>query len=113
MTQDLGASQHTAAGYWPEPRERRTGLALCLSNGGSRASLLHLGALRRLKELGLLSSLDNITSISGGSPSRASRPVGARAMGTTPDPDRDGHAREGDADPGARVDCGAQHFTTS
>ena len=41
--------------------------ALCLSGGGFRAALFHLGALRRLNELGILSKIDTITSVSGGS----------------------------------------------
>jgi NTE family protein len=41
--------------------------ALCLSGGGFRAALFHLGALRRLNELGVLSKVDTITSVSGGS----------------------------------------------
>lgn len=41
--------------------------ALCLSGGGFRASLFHLGALRRLNELGVLAGIDIITSVSGGS----------------------------------------------
>ncbi len=40
---------------------------LCLSGGGSRAMLFHVGALRRMNELGLLSGLDRISSVSGGS----------------------------------------------
>lgn len=40
---------------------------MCLSGGGYRASLFHLGALRRLNELGLLSQVDAISSVSGGS----------------------------------------------
>src|SRR6266849_3230080 len=43
------------------------GIALCLSGGGFRASLFHLGALRRLHELGLLRRLDALSSVSGGS----------------------------------------------
>ncbi len=42
-------------------------IALCLSGGGYRAALFHLGAIRRLNELGLLSRLDAISSVSGGS----------------------------------------------
>src|SRR5215467_11369205 len=42
-------------------------IALCLSGGGFRAALFHLGALRRLNELGILSKIDTITSVSGGS----------------------------------------------
>ncbi len=49
------------------PQERREGVAVCLSGGGYRASLFHLGALRRLNELGVLSKVDTITSVSGGS----------------------------------------------
>lgn len=41
--------------------------ALCLSGGGNRAILFHLGALRRLNELGVLSRVDCISSVSGGS----------------------------------------------
>jgi NTE family protein len=46
----------------PEP-----GVALCLSGGGYRAMLFHVGALWRLNELGRLSRLDRVSSVSGGS----------------------------------------------
>jgi len=49
------------------PTTVRRGLALALSGGGFRATLFHLGALRRLNELGVLTSVDIITSVSGGS----------------------------------------------
>jgi NTE family protein len=49
------------------PREERKGTALCLSGGGYRAALFHLGALRRLNELGILAQVDTLTSVSGGS----------------------------------------------
>jgi NTE family protein len=42
-------------------------LALCLSGGGYRAMLFHLGALWRLNELGYLGKLDRVSSVSGGS----------------------------------------------
>src|SRR5262245_32807884 len=42
-------------------------LALCLSGGGFRAALFHLGAVRRLNEVGALSQVDTISSVSGGS----------------------------------------------
>jgi NTE family protein len=42
-------------------------IALCLSGGGFRAALFHLGALRRLNELGVLSRINTIASVSGGS----------------------------------------------
>jgi NTE family protein len=43
------------------------GIALCLSGGGYRAMLFHLGALWRLNELGYLSRLERVSSVSGGS----------------------------------------------
>ena len=46
----------------PEP-----GIALCLSGGGYRAMLFHLGALWRLYETGLLDKVKRISSVSGGS----------------------------------------------
>src|SRR5262245_56038819 len=49
------------------PERERVGVALCLSGGGFRATLFHLGALRRLNETGVLAKLDTVTSVSGGS----------------------------------------------
>ena len=43
------------------------GMALCLSGGGYRAMLFHVGVLWRLNEAGLLRELDRISSVSGGS----------------------------------------------
>jgi NTE family protein len=43
------------------------GWCLCLSGGGFRATLFHLGVVRRLNELGVLAKLSTITSVSGGS----------------------------------------------
>lgn len=45
----------------------RPRLALALSGGGFRASLFHLGVLRRLAELGWLERLDALSTVSGGS----------------------------------------------
>ena len=42
-------------------------IALALSGGGFRASLFHLGLLRRVAELGWLKSVDIISTVSGGS----------------------------------------------
>jgi NTE family protein len=53
--------------YLPLPKEERKGVALCLSGGGYRAALFHLGAMRRLNELGILAKVDTFTSVSGGS----------------------------------------------
>lgn len=47
--------------------ELTDGIALCLSGGGYRAMLFHLGALWRLNELGQLRRLDRVSSVSGGS----------------------------------------------
>jgi NTE family protein len=49
------------------PSDQRKGTALCLSGGDYRAALFHLGALRRLNELGILAQVDTLTSVSGGS----------------------------------------------
>lgn len=43
------------------------GIALCLSGGGYRATLFHLGALWRLSELGYLPLIERVSSVSGGS----------------------------------------------
>jgi len=45
-----------------EPR-----IALCLSGGGFRAALFHLGVLRRLHETGVLERVATVSSVSGGS----------------------------------------------
>lgn len=42
-------------------------VGLCLSGGGFRAMLYHLGATRRLLECGLLARIDRVSSVSGGS----------------------------------------------
>ncbi len=51
----------------PGSGKRKYEIGLCLSGGGFRAALFHLGALRRLNELGILKNLDTISSVSGGS----------------------------------------------
>jgi len=43
------------------------GMALCLSGGGYRAMVFHLGALIRLNEAKLLQKISRISSVSGGS----------------------------------------------
>jgi NTE family protein len=50
-----------------EDRGPPEGTALCLSGGGYRAMLFHVGVLRRLNEAGILPNLDRISSVSGGS----------------------------------------------
>lgn len=62
-----GRAEH-ASDYQPAPlKTRRNNFGLCLSGGGFRAALFHLGALRRLNEAGLLSRMDTVSSVSGGS----------------------------------------------
>lgn len=48
-------------------RPSRDGVGLCLSGGGYRAMLFHVGALWRLNELGWLPRLSFVSSVSGGS----------------------------------------------
>ncbi len=55
------------AGTSFSPNQQRKGAALCLSGGGFRAALFHLGSLRRLNEAGVLAKITTITSVSGGS----------------------------------------------
>jgi len=47
--------------------EPEAGLGLCLSGGGYRAMLFHVGALWRLYESGLLKKAKRVSSVSGGS----------------------------------------------
>src|SRR5262245_53388542 len=48
-------------------RAPEAGTALCLSGGGYRAMVFHIGVLWRLYEAGSLGSLQRISSVSGGS----------------------------------------------
>lgn len=50
-----------------ERREPDEGIGLCLSGGGYRAMLFHLGALWRLRETRILTRVKRISSVSGGS----------------------------------------------
>jgi NTE family protein len=62
--------RHSATAYALKeytPQRERQGLGLCLSGGGYRATLFHLGVLRRLNELNILGKLRTISSVSGGS----------------------------------------------
>jgi NTE family protein len=67
------------------PKAHREGTALCLSGGGFRAALFHAGAIRRLNELGILSRVRTISSVSGGS-------IASGLLATVwPKLERDGH----------------------
>lgn len=61
-------STQPVSGVAPEDaRGPRPGIALCLSGGGYRAMIFHLGALWRMNQLGFLKKLSRISSVSGGS----------------------------------------------
>lgn len=51
----------------PTEDKPELGIALCLSGGGYRAMVFHLGALTRLNELGYLPRFARVSSVSGGS----------------------------------------------
>ncbi len=51
----------------PARHAPKVGIGLCMSGGGYRAMLFHLGTLWRLNELGLLPRIDRYSSVSGGS----------------------------------------------
>ena len=57
----------TGSPHDDDPRVVEEGTALCLSGGGYRAMLFHLGALWRLNQLGYLKKLARVSSVSGGS----------------------------------------------
>jgi len=58
----------TPADAADDPPSRQRGIGLCLSGGGFRATLFHLGAIRRLFELGITArpDFDTVASVSGG-----------------------------------------------
>jgi NTE family protein len=69
-TEEPPTGTSTATAYALEqytPKREREGIGLCLSGGGYRAALFHLGGLRRLNEFNLLGRLQTISSVSGGS----------------------------------------------
>lgn len=67
-----------------DPREAsrspKPGIALCLSGGGYRAMLFHVGAAWRLCQLGYLPKLSRVSSVSGGSITAAVLGLGWRAL---------------------------------
>jgi NTE family protein len=67
-----------------DPAEKPAeGMALCLSGGGYRAMVFHLGGLIRLNQLGLLRRIKRISSVSGGSITSAMLGVKWRKLGFT------------------------------
>jgi len=68
MGQPEQLKQSAASPVETDEAERvEPGVALCLSGGGYRAMIFHVGAIWRLNELGYLAKLDRISSVSGGS----------------------------------------------
>ncbi len=66
----------------------RPGIALCLSGGGYRAMLFHIGTLWRLNTAGYLRKLTRVTSVSGGSITSAAMALAWRDLrfsGGTPE----------------------------
>ncbi len=61
------AAEEPVLGIPGDADRAEPGIALCLSGGGYRAMLFHLGALWRLNEAGYLPKLDRVSSVSGGS----------------------------------------------
>lgn len=53
--------------YIPDQQRIPGSVGLSVSGGGYRATLFHLGAIRRLNEFGLMPKLTSISSVSGGS----------------------------------------------
>ncbi len=70
LTEGAAEARGSPANVTEDPAARvlvEDGAALCLSGGGYRAMLFHLGVLWRLYEIGLLRDLKRISSVSGGS----------------------------------------------
>ncbi len=70
MSRADGESVYEETGDDGEPAVGSTAreqVGLCLSGGGYRAMLFHLGVVRQLNLLGLLRELDRVSSVSGGS----------------------------------------------
>jgi NTE family protein len=68
---------HDTAG---DSDEAEQGIALCLSGGGYRAMLFHVGALWRLNQAKLLARLDRVSSVSGGSITAGALGIGWRNL---------------------------------
>lgn len=56
-----------ATGDFLQARKIEDRIGLCLSGGGYRAMIYHVGVLHRLNAAGLLARLDEVASVSGGS----------------------------------------------
>lgn len=68
MTNITPESTQPVSGVAPEGAAGpKPGIALCMSGGGYRAMIFHLGALWRMNQLGFLKKLSRVSSVSGGS----------------------------------------------
>jgi NTE family protein len=65
--ESFSARSPVREGPGPADRAPAEGVGLCLSGGGFRAMLFHVGVLKRLNEAGWLPRLDRVSSVSGGS----------------------------------------------
>jgi NTE family protein len=75
-------------------RKPEDGIGLCLSGGGYRAMVFHIGALWRLYEAGLLNKLSRISSVSGGSITAATLALKWHKLSFEPDRIRTDFVRE-------------------
>jgi len=64
---DVASALAADTGIEDSQRRVREGIVLCLSGGGYRAMLFHLGVLQRLNDAAYLPKLSRISSVSGGS----------------------------------------------
>ncbi len=72
------APVHDVLGGQPED-----GVGLCLSGGGYRAMVFHIGGLWRLNEIGVLPTLKRVSSVSGGSITAAVLGMNWKQLGFT------------------------------
>lgn len=64
---DVSIGSFSPVAFDTQTRRPEPGIALCLSGGGYRAMLFHLGALVRLNDAGWLKRTARVSSVSGGS----------------------------------------------
>ncbi len=75
-------------------RKLKHATALCLSGGGYRAMVFHIGAIWRLYETGLLKTLQRISSVSGGSITAGVLALKWKTLAQPTAPDRAAFERE-------------------
>ncbi|MCG3131961.1 MAG: hypothetical protein FLDDKLPJ_02771 [Phycisphaerae bacterium] len=71
-----------------------SGTALCLSGGGYRAMLFHVGSIWRLFDSGMLTKLDRVSSVSGGSIAAGALAMAWAKLATASRSDRAAFERE-------------------